>query len=225
MRQLNVLLTFLFIHATFFVQGQTMTFDNGALENGFTLSGWNAASGTIWMENLIEPATIMKDAGTWDFISFTIGPFIGGGINEMRIESNLGDVYDYGDNIVQSHTLNWMGITAVTFSRISGSGVASDHDDIVYTSSLSVGLSDKETTNGLNLYPNPSNGEITIDLGNVYSVAIIRIVDMYGKVVQVIDATNTTSVTLDIEASAGLYSIEVFKGEDPTPSLLRMIKL
>lgn len=148
----------------FFAQCRTMTFDNGAEESGFTFDGWNAAGGTIWVDDLSGSATITKDAGTWDFISFEIGPFVGG--NQMRIESNLGDVYDYGDNILQGHTVNWTGISSITFSRLSGSGAAGDHDDLVYSPSVSVGVDNQNSSVQSRIYPNPTTGLITVDRVN-----------------------------------------------------------
>ena len=71
-----------------FGYGQTMTFTNGASETGFTFTGWSAASGTIWLANLANPATVSKNSGTWDFNSFYVGPFVGS--NNMQVTSNLG---------------------------------------------------------------------------------------------------------------------------------------
>ena len=113
---------------------QTMTFNNGASEPGFTFNGWSAAAGTIWVANLASTATVTKDVGTWNFISFEVGPFVGA--NDMRVESDLGDTYDYNTSTAGKHTLLWMGITSVTFSRTSGSGASADHDNFEYTTAI-----------------------------------------------------------------------------------------
>jgi len=110
---------------------QTMTFSNGASEPGFTFNGWSSDSSTIWVANLASTATVTKDVGTWNFISFVVGPFVGA--NTMQVESNLGDIYTYNTSTAGKHILVWMGITSVTFSRISGSGASADHDDFIYT--------------------------------------------------------------------------------------------
>jgi hypothetical protein len=114
------------------VFGQTMTFNSGAAETGFTFSGWNAASGTIWVANLATTATITKNTGTWTLVSFHVGPYVGANI--MRVEDNLGHSYEYNSATAATYTLNWAGITTLTFSRVSGSGASADIDDIVYTS-------------------------------------------------------------------------------------------
>ncbi len=110
---------------------QTMTFDNGPTESGFTFDGWAGALGTIWVSNLVNPATVTKDAGTWNFISFGVGPFVGA--NAMQVTSNLGQTYDYSTDTLGLHILNWAGVTTITFARISGSGASADHDNFKYT--------------------------------------------------------------------------------------------
>lgn len=120
---------------------QTMTFDNGAAELGFTFSGWSDAGGTIWHENLANPAIVSKDIGTWNFISFEVGPFVGE--NMMEVTSDLGDVFAYETSNPAVHTLNWEGVTTITFTRISGSGAAADHDNFNYT--LPAPCADPET--------------------------------------------------------------------------------
>ena len=116
---------------TFFqLQAQVMTFDNGAIEPGFSFTGWNSASGTIWVADLASTSMIEKTSGIWNFSSFDVGPFVGE--NQMLVVSDLGDSLEYDANIDTTYNLNWIGISSVTFSRISGSGASSDIDNIVY---------------------------------------------------------------------------------------------
>ncbi len=110
---------------------QIMTFSNGASEPGFTFNGWSANNSTIWVANLASNATVTKNVGTWNFISFYVGPFVGA--NTMQVQSDLGDTYIYSTSTVGQHTLNWTGITTATFSRIGGSGASADHDNFVYS--------------------------------------------------------------------------------------------
>ncbi len=108
-----------------------MTFSKGASEPGFTFNGWSSDSSTIWVANLASTATVTKNVSTWNFISFYVGPFVGA--NTMKMESDLGDIYIYDTDSTGKHFLNWVGITSVTCSRISGSGASADHDDFVYS--------------------------------------------------------------------------------------------
>lgn len=110
--------------------GQTMTFNTGATEPGFTFGNWGSGGGTIWVGNLAFAATVTKNTGTWNFISFEVGPFLG--INNMQVTSDLGHSYNYSTATAGVHTLNWIGVTTVTFTRTSGSGISADHDNFVY---------------------------------------------------------------------------------------------
>jgi len=223
MTKIKLLLTTLVFSTSLLVNGQTMTFDNGPVETGFTLDGWDAAGGTIWMGDLAGTATITKDAGTWDFISFEIGPFVGG--NQMRIESNLGDVYDYGDNILQSHTVNWTGITSITFSRLSGSGAAGDHDNLVYSPSVSVDIESQTSSIQSRVYPNPTTGAVVIDLGKRYSTVNMILLDVYGRVVSEDQVYDSKNINTEINGPAGLYSVLISGRNMQMPIVLRVIKL
>lgn len=153
--------TLLFFLITLFnysvMQSQTMTFDSGASETGFSFNGWTG-TGAIYMSNLSNPSTITKNSGTWNIVSFYVGPFTGN--NDMQVTSNLGNSYNYNTNSAGTHTLNWAGITTLTFTRISGGGASADYDNIVYTVNLS--LEDNQFNNSVKIYPNPSTEFIEI---------------------------------------------------------------
>ena len=164
--------------ANLVVKAQTMTFDSGASETGFSFNGWNAASGTIYLANLANPATITVNSGTWNLVSFDVISF--GAATSMRVTSNLGNTFDYSDGVTTTHTLNWNGITTVTFSRVSGSGAASDHDNVVY-STQTLGTQTLKAKDDIFVYPNPVTTELFI--AN-YADTAFAIYNMLGKVVQ-----------------------------------------
>lgn len=70
------------------------------------------------------------------------------------------------------------------------------------------GIAATEPVEGLlQLYPNPSQSEITVELGNMNGTAVIRIMDMSGKVMHSTTAVN--SAILDVSSlSNGIYIIE-----------------
>jgi hypothetical protein len=107
----------------------TMTFDFGPSETGFTFNGWAAGGGTIFFDNLANPATFSIDAGTFDFTSFSVAVF--SGANNYSVTNNLSQTVNFTGND-GTVVLNWTGITSVTFTRTSGSASAEDFDDFVY---------------------------------------------------------------------------------------------
>lgn len=179
----NLLLFLLFVTIASFVSAQqTMSFSSGANYSGFTFNGWNGSGGTIWHANLSSPASCSKNSGTWDFISFKIGPYTGS--NVYRVTSNLGHTYDYSGNTTQVHVLNWTGVTSVSFSRISGSGAASDHDDFVFNETV-LGLSELDSYNEIKIYPNPLKDqpfEITLSQGD--KLIIGQVINLNGQIIK-----------------------------------------
>lgn len=136
MKKIYILLLF---HIVLNLQGQTMTFDSGASESGFTFSGWDGSEGVIFKNNLNSPSTITKNSGTWNLTSFEVTPFllvspVG---NSMRISSNNGDTYDYSTFYPATHTLNWTNISSITVERIEGIGPAANYDNFVYNTCTS----------------------------------------------------------------------------------------
>ena len=126
------LLCFVLLVFTSFTFSQTMMFTSGATEPGFTLNGWGTLTpGSINQSNLAAPSTVSVNTGTFNIVSFSVGPFAGG--NTITVSSNLGDTFSYNSAILTTHTLNWTGITTLTFTRTGGSGAAADYDNFVYT--------------------------------------------------------------------------------------------
>jgi len=62
----------------------------------------------------------------------------------------------------------------------------------------------------LNIYPNPFNKETTVDFGRTIKQAVIRVVDVYGKLIEEYNITNTNKhiITRNNKAS-GIYFMEI----------------
>jgi hypothetical protein len=62
----------------------------------------------------------------------------------------------------------------------------------------------------MNVFPNPTNGEFTVNFGNTVSKAQIRILDVQGRMIESRQLFNTSVFTFDIsKASQGIYAVEV----------------
>lgn len=88
------------------------------------------------------------------------------------------------------------------------------------TSMITYGVSNikKETL----LYPNPSNGKVSINLEKEYKNIIINVSDIQGKLVYSSLAYNSNLVSIDFEAPSGVYFISI--SADETNVNLKMIK-
>lgn len=73
----------------------------------------------------------------------------------------------------------------------------------------------------INVYPNPTKGQFTIDLGTNHNAAIL-ITDINGKTVYQQTISSTKVVTLDLDQPAGVYFLTV--ASDDRYSVVKLIK-
>ncbi|MCH8904922.1 MAG: T9SS type A sorting domain-containing protein, partial [Bacteroidetes bacterium] len=72
------------------------------------------------------------------------------------------------------------------------------------------------------IYPNPYNGNVTIDFGNVYDHIRIKIFDIYGSQVFAKQSHHTDEINIKITGASGLYF--VFIQTDEWNTILRVVK-
>ena len=70
-----------------------------------------------------------------------------------------------------------------------------------------ISLAESRLSNRLSLYPNPSNGHFSLDLGRVCAFADIHIKDMSGKLISKATFQNSQVIDLYVEAAAGVYFV------------------
>lgn len=189
------------------VSAQTMTFSGGASEPNFTFNGWTSGGGTIWHANLANPATVTVDNNyNWDFTSFKVGPFLGA--NTFEVTSNLGHSFTYSGNTAVTHTLNWFGVTTVTFTRTSGSGASADHDDFVYSLNL-LSVNNFDLKTNVKIFPTVNQGKFTLSYNGTLENMIVF--DIIGKVVRKLPLGEfNASQEIDLSnLSKGMYFITV----------------
>jgi len=78
------------------------------------------------------------------------------------------------------------------------------------------------STNGIKLYPNPTNGNFTINLGENNSKSTIQIIDLTGKVVFENTYSNQNQINLDLQAPKGIYFVKVMSNGQL--SVVKLIK-
>lgn len=84
-----------------------------------------------------------------------------------------------------------------------------------------IGLDDSSIEE-LNLYPNPSNGNVTIELNGIESVGQISIVDLKGRSVyeEAVFFNSNFRKTLDMDLSTGSYLVRIITESDVITSKL-----
>lgn len=71
----------------------------------------------------------------------------------------------------------------------------------------SVGILENEFGSKFILYPNPTNGQFSIDLGNYYEQVTVTITDINGKIIELSTFNKSQFLNLKIEESAGIYML------------------
>ena len=88
---------------------------------------------------------------------------------------------------------------------------------------ISVGITELEVwPKELLLYPNPTDGNFTIDLGVNYESATVRVTDIYGKLIQSYSYNDHQLLDIKIEEPAGVYLLMLESGDKK--SVIRIVK-
>jgi hypothetical protein len=65
-----------------------------------------------------------------------------------------------------------------------------------------------ETLNNVSVYPNPTNGNVTVDLGGLTDVSI-KVINLIGEVIYEDHKISNSTYNIYIEESAGIYFVEI----------------
>ena len=85
-----------------------------------------------------------------------------------------------------------------------------------------VGILENSFGNALLIYPNPTNGNFTIDLGAIYENAQILITDISGKMIESKTISQSQVLNLSIEEPAGIYIVSIQAGYKK--AVIRLVK-
>jgi hypothetical protein len=66
-----------------------------------------------------------------------------------------------------------------------------------------------DITSETTLYPNPTTGRLSIDLGAVYSDININITNLLGQTISTFKKENTKNIDVAIIGDSGIYFVEV----------------
>jgi hypothetical protein len=119
------------------------------------------------------------------------------------------------------------GATSQTFTPTVAGNYACEIDNgtcAVTTACLtsSVGIHENDFGTALVVYPNPTFGDLTIDLGDNYSIVTVTITDLKGKIIQSKTFSASQLLNLTLEVPVGVY-LMVIKSEDKK-AVIRLVK-
>ncbi len=122
--------------------------------------------------------------------------------------------WDFGDGATSTsqsptHTYAASGTYTVTLIVTNDCGADTTTQQITVNG---VGLNESELTQHVNLFPNPSKGQFTVELGDINAENVtISVVDARGNVVytKLYNAQNNYLINLSNQLADGIYFVEV----------------
>ena len=120
------------------------------------------------------------------------------------------------------------GETNQNYTAITNGSYAVEitQDDCIDTSTcysiISIGIIENNFGNDLLIYPNPTNGIFSIDLGRNYQTVTITITDLNGKLIQSKTYNESKLLNLKLEKPVGVYLLIIESGDKKT--IIRLIK-
>ncbi len=85
-----------------------------------------------------------------------------------------------------------------------------------------VGVFESSFGNDLSIYPNPTSGNFSIDLGAEYESSMVSITDVSGKIVFTKSMAQSQVLNLSIEEPAGIYIVSIQAGDQK--AIIRLVK-
>lgn len=92
----------------------------------------------------------------------------------------------------------------------------------IFVDSTIIGIEENSFGNGLLVYPNPTNGKFSIDLGAYYENAEITITDISGKLIETKTIAQSQVLHLSIDEPAGVYFVSIQAGDKK--AVVRLVK-
>jgi len=93
----------------------------------------------------------------------------------------------------------------------------------IITGCEALGITQNISSNTVALYPNPTNGDVTIDLGHINKSVTVSLISVTGQLIWKKNMQNTSSLEFNITQSAGFYFVQIVK-ENGEKNLLKVLK-
>ncbi len=85
-----------------------------------------------------------------------------------------------------------------------------------------IGIIENNFGNDFKLYPNPTDGNFSVDLSNDFGSVIISITDIYGKLIQSSEYRNSQILNLNLSEPPGIYLLTI--KSTTNKAVIRLVK-
>lgn len=87
---------------------------------------------------------------------------------------------------------------------------------------LTTGMEESGAMQGITVYPNPSHGSFTVELGGSFGQASLQLMDLTGRTVAVKQVANTQRIHLDVDVPQGVYFV-VIHGDSGRQAIYKVV--
>jgi hypothetical protein len=95
-------------------------------------------------------------------------------------------------------------------------------DTSSYYTVSGLGIIENDFGNEFVLYPNPTKGNFSVDLGKIYNTVKISLMDLNGKLIESNNYNESRFLNLEMKKPAGVYLLTIESGEKK--AIIRLIK-
>ncbi len=174
---------------------------------------------TVRMTYVFPPSNLVVTNNNNDAeLSWTASPDTILGYNVYRLDANAFSYTKVNTNIVTGTTftdntlisggLITYIVKAVNLKTTASGSYYNQSLGIRNSASFTVGVNEY-TSHNLSVYPNPTTGKISIDLGGVKSNLTITLMNSLGQVISTQQHESTDFVSIDLNASKGIYFLQL----------------
>lgn len=179
----------------------------GVASHAYTLkvTGKGQAVLTFTFNNINLPDSTADKAGSNGLVSFRI-KIPADAVLGTTIDNKAYIYFDYNDAILTNNTMHTVGVT-VPENLNKGNNV--------HVNNITTGLLQSKYSSNIKIYPNPSDGMITIEMAEMTGPAEMRISSISGTLQQTILLNTSSRQQINIEGvHQGMYIYEIWQGSE-----------
>ena len=193
---------------------------SGATSSSETVSACNSyywsATGLTYTNSGVYTTTLLSQGGcdstvTLDLTLSMVNATLFQTDNVLTSSNANGGTYEWincatGAPIVGETGQEFVAMTNGDYAVVISLNGCSDTSDCVTVDNANI---DQHFLESISLYPNPTDGQFTIDLGEFKDVATVTLRDARGRLLQYNEYVNVESIDLFVEYPTGVYFVEI----------------
>jgi uncharacterized repeat protein (TIGR03803 family) len=200
-------------------QGSLVQANNGKLY-GMTEGGGKESDGVLFEYDIVSQTLSKKVDFTSVIGSNPYGDLMKASDGKLYGLTRFGGTNDYGGVLFEYDPTTNSFVKKMDFEN---SGALKPYGTLIEVD-LETSILENTFKHELTLFPNPTKGDISIDLGSKYNSIETIVRDETGKEVLRQADKNTSTLKLNLEGKSGIYLIEV-KSDKGEQAVLRVLKL